>query len=329
MGTTFGILITGEDAEYAGNASQAVFAEIDRLEKALNRFDDGSDVAMVNRLKPGESVRVGIDVFECLKIAHRLCRETHGAFDVTVGSIACRNRENPENPGKSTDNDSCADQDDTGGTLNLVEIYDPKDECAPPAGKVFPCAYEIMYEGPGSDHEADRVRVDLGGIGKGYAIDQAVEILRDWEIANVMLHSGSSTVLALGCSGMDVEGRSSIRGWPMTIGGRWLSGSGSETVCIRDAAVSGSGTEVKGNHIIDPGTGRPARGHLAAWVSCQAAAEADALTTAFMIMSTDEVDRYCREHTELSALIVKRVKDGVEMCGYGEWSDRVGVGNQR
>jgi len=75
-------------------------------------------------------------------------------------------------------------------------------------------------------------------------------------------------------------------------------------VFLNERALSGSGTEVKGRHIRDPRTGRPAKGHLNAWVSHPSAAVSDALSTAFMSMSTKEVRRYCEKHPDVWALLI-------------------------
>jgi thiamine biosynthesis lipoprotein len=77
-----------------------------------------------------------------------------------------------------------------------------------------------------------------------------------------------------------------------------------KSVLLRDFALSGSGTEVKGAHILDPRTGRPASGHIAAWAAHRSAAFADALSTAFMVMATAEVEAFCRRHPDVWALVV-------------------------
>jgi thiamine biosynthesis lipoprotein len=74
--------------------------------------------------------------------------------------------------------------------------------------------------------------------------------------------------------------------------------------------LSGSGTEVKGEHVVDPRTGRPASGHAAAWASHPSAAVSDALSTAFMVMTTAEVAGFCGRHPAVWAL----VKTGTEKC---------------
>jgi len=87
MTTFFEVIIPGDNAKYAEQAANAVFREIDRLEGLLSRFDACSDISQVNRLKPGQSVRVAPDVFECLSVAAWAYAETEGAFDVTVAPV--------------------------------------------------------------------------------------------------------------------------------------------------------------------------------------------------------------------------------------------------
>ena len=80
---------------------------------------------------------------------------------------------------------------------------------------------------------------------------------------------------------------------------------------LQGRALSGSGTEVKGRHVRDPRTGRPAEGHQAAWVSHSSAAVSDALSTAFMAMSSKEARRYCERHSDVWALLITPKKKGL------------------
>jgi thiamine biosynthesis lipoprotein len=142
-----------------------------------------------------------------------------------------------------------------------------------------------------------------------------VTILDDWEIHSALIHGGTSTALAIGSGGPSAGCPEGREGWPVGVGGVWGAGAGRRTIVLKDAALSGSGTETQGQHVLDPRTGGPALGHPAAWVVCPTAAEADALSTAFMVMSTDEVREYCASHPDVSAFLPRPSGDGVDLLG--------------
>ncbi len=169
-------------------------------------------------------------------------------------------------------------------------------------GKAFDVAIGTGIEGLELDSEsmtvratAGGVRLDLGGIGKGYAVDRMAEVLDEWEINRVLLHGGFSSVMAL-------EPPEDSGGWPLMLS-RPGPGNGKPLARIssRNQVFSASGVR-KGDHIVDPRDGRPIRDRVAAWVCLprrapqfqEAAAIAEGLSTAFMILSREEIDR-CRE----------------------------------
>lgn len=134
--------------------------------------------------------------------------------------------------------------------------------------------------------------LDLGGIAKGYAIDKAAEVLADWEVTEAVINGGDSTVLALG------------KEWKLGVGGPWGEKVGFSSITLKDRALSGSGTEVKGEHIIHPETGEPARLHLAAWAVHPSAAASDALSTAFMMMEPAKIKQLCAANPDIKAFVV-------------------------
>ena len=75
---------------------------------------------------------------------------------------------------------------------------------------------------------------------------------------------------------------------------------------LKDKAISGSGTEVKGSHIVNPKTGKPARRHLAAWAVHSSAARSDALSTAFMMMEEKKIEQLCAENPGTVAYVVRQ-----------------------
>ena len=287
MATYFEALIDEDDATYAGQAAQAVFAEVDRLETLLTRFRPTSDLSQVNRLKPGESVKVTLDLFECLAIAQEVHEKTGGAFDPTVGPLM--NSLRGEN----------------GVLLNITNK-----QRAEALARVGMKRIELDRQNltvtlapsaKGGAHEAGPVGLDLGGIGKGYALDRGAEILRDWGIESALIHSGTSTALAIGSPRSSAPGE---EGWVLGTGGEWREAVGFGTVRVRNEALSGSSKRLKGEHILDPRTGYPAREHLAAWSLAPSAAVADALSTAFMVMSTAEVMELCKSMAAVGGLVI-------------------------
>jgi thiamine biosynthesis lipoprotein len=82
MGTTFEVLVADCEKEYAGQASQAIFLQVDRIEALFSRFNLASEISQINRLRPGQSLKIGIETYECLVSAQQIHKETGGAFDV-------------------------------------------------------------------------------------------------------------------------------------------------------------------------------------------------------------------------------------------------------
>lgn len=265
MGTVFEVMIAGQEASYASQASEAAFREIEHLEALFSRFNATSEVGQINRLLPVESLRVSPDTFACLQIAEKVRRETGGAFD---------------------------------SNFRLSKGYSDRpsfDLIAAAAGFQIRLHRGLIRRKPAG------LDLDLGAIGKGYALDHAAALLAEWGIECFLIHGGTSTALASGSAPGLVPGES---GWPVGVGGTWDLDDIPKRLLLRDRALSGSGSEVKGRHVLDPRTGRPAEGHLAAWVSHPSAAVADALSTAFLAMSHKEVRRYCRDHPDVWALLI-------------------------
>jgi thiamine biosynthesis lipoprotein len=160
----------------------------------------------------------------------------------------------------------------------------------------------------------DGVRVDLGGIGKGYAVDLAAEVLEEWGIESALVHGGFSSVLAL-------EPPPGEDGWPLTLSDPGDGSTVLARVSVRQTALAASGVQ-KGGHIVDPRTGQPASGRAAAWVAMTRpdaarigpgtdegpriapAAVSDALATAFMLLDLDELEAFCARSPGLEAWVL-------------------------
>jgi thiamine biosynthesis lipoprotein len=286
MATVFEVHCVHPDARYAGQAAQAAFAAVDRLEQELSRFIANSDIGRINALAAGQSTRVGPSTMECLVIARWLHEVTGRAFDVAIGS-----------------------------GLESLEL-DP-DGFAVRIGK-------------------GGVQLDLGGIGKGYAVDRMAETLEEWDVPRALVHGGFSSVLAL-------EPPPDREGWPLTLS---APGPGPREVLarlsVRQRAFSASGTQ-KGAHIVDPQTGHPVEGG-AAWVAVarpverdedaewpdparSPAAVAEGLSTAFMILPDGDVESLCRQWPGLEAWLLRDPGQGAGAAVLVHVAARAGESN--
>jgi len=292
MATTFEVIILHEDARYAQQAAWAAFDELGRLEQELSRFIENSDISRINNLAANQPLQIGLAAFEFLQLCARIYAETNGAFDITIGSLlGCWLNEDKTMRTPSEEQLNLARQH-TG--LQLLKLDEAE--------------YTIQLL-------TDSVQIDLGGFGKGYAVDRMAELLREWSIDTALIHGGGSSVLAL-------SGPPGTKGWPLTLSS---PGSRKQTLArlyLQDQALSGSGLQ-KGRLFINPNTARPVENKRAAWACAPTAATADALSTAFMVMPPHQVNRYCLSHLDTLAMLVM-VGLGVEpqkdkILRYGSW----------
>jgi thiamine biosynthesis lipoprotein len=183
------------------------------------------------------------------------------------------------------------------------------------------------------------VQIDLGGIGKGYAVDQMTAILRDWSIKAALIHGGLSSVFAIGSP----PGR---EGWSVALRDPEGKGESLGTVCLCNQSLSGSSLRSRGCYggvgsasvpgrapILDPRRGRPATENLAAWAmaglrpgGAGSATLTDCLSTAFVVMSAAEVAEYGGRHPEVSGMLMpldgggpRRTPGRSRLVGVGQW----------
>ncbi|MEN6575841.1 MAG: FAD:protein FMN transferase [Phycisphaerales bacterium] len=273
MATTFEVMVQYEDRTYAQQAAEAAFSEVDRIEGALSRYLETSDVTQISHLPAGTPAHVTLDTFECLRISAEVHSQTGGAFDITVGFLVDCWRDEDKRPRTPSAEEMQFALDHTGTDLILLD--EPT------------CAVALL---------ASPMRIDLGGVGKGYAVDRMAEMLREWSVDRALIHGGFSSVLAL-------DAPRGMAGWPVTLSHPKDRSRTLARLDVAHASVSGSGLE-KGPHIIDPRMGQPAESKLATWSIASDAARADAISTAFMVMTAEEVTDFCREHPGVRGLLI-------------------------
>jgi len=291
MGTNFQALLWGADKRQLTAAAQEAFEEVDRLERQMSRFQPTSAISWINARAAYEPVTVEPGLFRLLVQARSISEATDGAFDITAGA--------------------------------LVRCWGSfREDAVPPSAEAVSAALTSVGWRHVELREADRtirfdtpgVALDLGAIGKGYALDRAADILRQQGITSGLLHGGRSTIYALGTAPDGEAWRVGLR-HPRDAERRL------GVVCLRDEAFSTSaayekffraGGRVYG-HLLDPRSGYPAEGLLSASARCSSATASDALSTAFFVLGVEQTKRYCAAHPHVEALVVPECEAGEEV----------------
>jgi thiamine biosynthesis lipoprotein len=273
MAAVFEIIICYDNPEYARQAAYAAFDELDRIEQQLSRFVENSDISQISDLAPNELAILGPEAFHCLQLSLDMYAQTRGAFDVSVGALYDCWLDGDKNLRTPSQQDLDFARQHTGSDHITLDEF----------------AHTVKVDiGP--------LLIDLGGIGKGYAVDRMAALLSEWGIDIAFIHGGCSSVLAVGTP-------DGTNGWPVTLSHPNDRRRTLDRIELSDRALGSSGLQ-KGCHIIDPRTAKPVDAKLAAWSCAPDAAAADALSTAFMVMSQQQVDQYCREHPDIMAMVI-------------------------
>jgi FAD:protein FMN transferase len=279
MACRFEVTLPLEDQAGLSEARQAL-DEVDRLEEQLTIFREGSEVSFINRKAAASPVCVEQSLFSLLLVCRDLCRETGGAFDITSGRLS-----------------RC-----WGFLRRQGRIPEPAEieEARALVGGdklLFDCeSRAIRFARPG-------VEINLGSVGKGYALDRIAAMMRG-RVRSALLSAGSSSIRAIG--GGD-------NGW--TVGVRHPADKERRlaVVRLRDAALSTSGAEEqffeyggkRYGHIIDPRTGWPADATASVTVIAASAAVTDALATAFYAGGPELAAGYCAAHPGVLVLMLE------------------------
>lgn len=263
MGTRWEMVLNGKDAAYLQGVGEAAFEELERLERQLSFYREESDISQINRHAYTKPVVLEPRLFALFKRAIKLHEETEGAFDITMAPLL-----------------RCWGFIEGTGEM-------PSEEALSIARAKVGMEFLLL--------DADRstarflkpdMEIDLGAIGKGYALDRMTEHLQDMGVTSALIHGGTSSVSAMGSSGAD--GR---KGWEIAIAHPTEEGKFLASCTLLDNTLSVSSPRHKSfqhgglryGHVINPSTGEPATGNFLAAIVGESATEGDALSTALLV----------------------------------------------
>ena len=276
MATRFEILLHGDNPISLRAAGEEALNEIDRLESQLSLYRPTSEIAQLNARAAHEPVRVSPSLFSLLQHAQKLHAETRGAFDITIAPLV-----------------QCW------GFMNGLGRTPSPDELTEARSKIGMSLVELNPSASTVRFAREGVMLDLGAIGKGYAIECAAEVLRASGVISALLHGGTSTIYGLGHPPEADAWKIAIEN-PLDKAGseaapettvKQLNALSLPSISLRDEALSvsaiwGRSFQKEGKvfgHVLDPRTGEPVTGSVLAAVTLPSATETDALSTALLV----------------------------------------------
>jgi FAD:protein FMN transferase len=266
MGSSFSLVLYGADRARLEATADLAFREVHRLDAMLSNYRRESEWSRVNREAAAHPVEVSPELFSVLSSCLEYSRQSDGAFDITVGAL-----------------------------MKVWGFYKGEGRM-PRRADVRDALTKVGYRHVLLDPSARTVRfsrrgieLDPGGIGKGYAVDRIVDVLKREGVDVALVSASGSSIYGLGAPPED------SRGWPITIRTPRNPEEEAATVFLRDMSLSTSGSYEKFfwaegrtySHIMDPRTGYPARGTSSVSVLAARTLDSEAWTKPFFINGRD------------------------------------------
>lgn len=290
MGTLFRILVYSHDALTAQKAAMEAFDRVETLEEVMSDYRETSEVMRLCREAVGKPQNVSPDLLFVLQNALRISKLSNGAFDVTIGPVAQLWREAKKNK-RVPDPAEIKKARELVGYGNVI---------------LDPDARTVMLKIP-------HMKIDFGGIGKGYAVDEALEVLQSRGFRQALVQGGGEIV-----AGEPPPGKA---GWKVAIRKPDPADSKAPgSLLLRSRAVSTSGDafqylEINGqrySHIINPVDGMGLKDSLSVTTVAPNGITADALATALEIMPLAEGLKMVESIEGAYAVVTRRVPGGFQ-----------------
>lgn len=297
MGTTFRVVLYAVDDRRASRLAAAAFARVAELDARFSDYREDSELSRLSDAPPGQPVRVSEDLFRLLERAQSFAAASAGAFDITVGPLSQLWRRS-----------------------RRQRVLPPASEIAEARARV---GYKLLTLDPERQSVVlahDGMRLDPGGIAKGFAADEALALLKSQGAPRALVAAGGDVALG--------EPPPDARGWTITLAGLdpGAEAPGSPILLAR-AGVSTSGdleqwVAIDGrrySHIVDPRTGAAVQGRSTAIVVAPSATTSDMLATAVSVLGPDAgIELVDRMHGT-AALVGVRAPGGDEWRASRQW----------
>lgn len=278
MGTRIAVQLWSEDPALAARAMDAVIAEMHRTDELMSTYKPESQLSQVNAHAYERPVQVDADIIDVVEKALGYSRLSDGVFDITYASVGY--------------------------------LFDYRKHVHPTDAQIAAALPAVDYRQVVVDHDARTIRflkpgmrIDLGGIAKGWAVDRGIDILRELGIEHAMVNAGGDTRL-LG----------DRRGKPWIVGIRDPRNEGKVVtrIPLQDEALSTSGDYeryfeedgVRYHHILEPGTGKSPKAVRSVTVIGPTATHTDGLTKPVFILGVERGLEFIRKVEDAEAIIV-------------------------
>ncbi len=282
MGTEYSLYLYAASREEAAATAQPIFEEVDRVDALLSNYRPDSELSRINRQAFDHEVTTDPETFRFLATCLAWSERSHGAFDISVGKL-----------------------------MRVWNFFG--DSGALPSQEQLAAARaDVGWEKIRLNHPQRTIRflaagieLDPGGIGKGYAVDRAIKILRAKNVSAALLSAGSSTIFALGAPPGEA-------GWKVRVPSPFPEGGTISTVILRDTSLSTANLSEKNfthegqfyGAIMNPRTLQPVRGMLQVTVISKSATDSDALSNALFV--SEPQDRAALLAEQDCALVIRQ-----------------------
>jgi len=278
MGTRCAVELWSEDRKAGEAAMEAVFAEMRRIDALMSTYKPDSEISRVNAEAGKRPVPVSAELFSLLETSQQYSKISSGAFDITYASV---------------------------GYLYDYRSHQRPDDAALAAAlpgvdyrqlKLDPARRTVSFGKPG-------MRIDLGGIAKGYAVDRGIEVLKARGITRAMVNAGGDT---------RVIGDRFGKPWVIGIRHPDRKDEVVMRIPLEDAAFSTSGDYeryfdedgVRYHHILDPKTGRSPHALRSVTIIASTATRTDGLTKTVFILGPEKGIEFINGLTDADAIVI-------------------------